>query len=119
MGVNPPPPTDAGMVGKWHVGQMDGFLPGQRGFDSYLGIPVCVCVQSVCCAVCHGLPPPWSLLPCVWLLEPAHCLELWVGTQAVQPRGSVARPAAPALHMASLACSPPRTSTPWTWARAG
>ena len=26
--------------GKWHLGQMPGFLPADRGFDTYLGIPV-------------------------------------------------------------------------------
>lgn len=27
------------MVGKWHLGQREEFLPLQRGFDTYLGIP--------------------------------------------------------------------------------
>ena len=28
-----------GAVGKWHLGQREAYLPGARGFDSYLGIP--------------------------------------------------------------------------------
>lgn len=28
-----------GMVGKWHLGHKAGFLPTDRGFDEYLGIP--------------------------------------------------------------------------------
>uniref|UniRef100_A0A6V2EEX6 Sulfatase N-terminal domain-containing protein n=1 Tax=Ditylum brightwellii TaxID=49249 RepID=A0A6V2EEX6_9STRA len=28
-----------GMVGKWHLGQREIYLPGNRGFDYYLGIP--------------------------------------------------------------------------------
>ena len=28
-----------GIVGKWHLGQRKVYLPGNRGFDSYLGIP--------------------------------------------------------------------------------
>jgi len=28
-----------GMVGKWHLGQRPVYLPGSRGFDSYLGLP--------------------------------------------------------------------------------
>lgn len=29
----------AGMVGKWHLGHKPGFLPTDRGFDEYYGIP--------------------------------------------------------------------------------
>ena len=28
-----------GMLGKWHLGQREAYLPASRGFDSYLGIP--------------------------------------------------------------------------------
>ena len=28
-----------GMVGKWHLGQKQPFLPLQQGFDEYLGLP--------------------------------------------------------------------------------
>jgi arylsulfatase A-like enzyme len=28
-----------GMVGKWHIGHLTGFLPTQNGFDTYYGIP--------------------------------------------------------------------------------
>eukprot|EP00613_Pedinella_sp_CCMP2098_P069365 CAMPEP_0171915872 /NCGR_PEP_ID=MMETSP0993-20121228/14339_1 /TAXON_ID=483369 /ORGANISM="non described non described, Strain CCMP2098" /LENGTH=484 /DNA_ID=CAMNT_0012551093 /DNA_START=297 /DNA_END=1748 /DNA_ORIENTATION=+ len=30
---------DTYMVGKWHLGHAEGYLPHQRGFDSWLGIP--------------------------------------------------------------------------------
>jgi len=30
-----------GIVGKWHLGHMEKFLPLQRGFDEYFGIPRC------------------------------------------------------------------------------
>ena len=26
-------------VGKWHLGMDDGYLPTQRGFDRYFGVP--------------------------------------------------------------------------------
>jgi arylsulfatase A-like enzyme len=28
-----------GMVGKWHLGHLEPFLPGKQGFDSYFGLP--------------------------------------------------------------------------------
>ncbi|KAH8048684.1 sulfuric ester hydrolase [Aureococcus anophagefferens] len=30
---------ETGMLGKWHLGQREAYLPASRGFDSYLGIP--------------------------------------------------------------------------------
>ena len=36
-----------GIVGKWHLGHMEKFLPLQRGFDEYFGIPYSNDMQSV------------------------------------------------------------------------
>jgi arylsulfatase A len=36
-----------GIVGKWHLGHMKKFLPLQRGFDEYFGIPYSNDMQSV------------------------------------------------------------------------
>jgi arylsulfatase A len=36
-----------GIVGKWHLGHMEKFLPLQRGFDEYFGIPYSNDMESV------------------------------------------------------------------------
>jgi arylsulfatase A len=36
-----------GHVGKWHLGHMEKYLPLQRGFDSYFGIPYSNDMESV------------------------------------------------------------------------
>jgi arylsulfatase A len=36
-----------GMVGKWHLGHMEKFLPLQQGFDEYFGIPYSNDMESV------------------------------------------------------------------------
>jgi len=36
-----------GMVGKWHLGHMEKYLPLQRGFDEYFGIPYSNDMESV------------------------------------------------------------------------
>ncbi|MEO0468299.1 MAG: sulfatase [Bacteroidota bacterium] len=36
-----------GMVGKWHLGHLERFLPLQRGFDEYFGIPYSNDMESV------------------------------------------------------------------------
>ena len=36
-----------GIVGKWHLGHMERFLPLQRGFDEYFGIPYSNDMESV------------------------------------------------------------------------
>lgn len=36
-----------GIVGKWHLGHMEKYLPLQRGFDEYFGIPYSNDMQSV------------------------------------------------------------------------
>lgn len=52
-----------GIFGKWHLGQMDGFLPGQRGFDSYLGIPYSVDMGMGRLTPCNGSAAQEKLNP--------------------------------------------------------
>lgn len=55
------------MIGKWHLGQRNEYLPLARGFDSYLGIPYSVdmgvsawnpTARSVPLPLLQGPPPP-------------------------------------------------------------
>ena len=70
------PPSDekgagyrTAMAGKWHLGQTDGHLPTDRGFDEYLGVPYSVDMGNSAWdwgrnASAYPYGPPLPLLRC-------------------------------------------------------
>lgn len=42
------------IMGKWHLGQREVYLPGKRGFDYYLGIPYSVDMGEARATSCNG-----------------------------------------------------------------
>ena len=59
-----------GMVGKWHVGNRQPYLPLQQGFDEFLGLPI-----PMICGQCIMMEHPGRIPPAIApLIRPYQCM---------------------------------------------